>query len=99
MAYYTFQNSLLRFLGIDTNKSYTMAFIRSKLQVKKPNQKDFKHLFPTYSGCCCGSCPVDINELINFIKKELIIKSDKPECYFYEFNQKPVNVNFISLEN
>jgi len=97
MANYKFKNSLLRYLGLDINKSYSINDIRLKIKNKKIDQQEFKKNFPSYSGCGCGSCPVDLDKLVTYIKKEFILRSDKPDCDYYEFNQKPISVNFISL--
>ena len=100
MTLYDFNRDLLKYLGLDTNKKHSLNDIKNKIKNVKINQQTFKNLFPDYGGCGCGQCPVDSNYLIDFIKKNLMSQSSKPDCgYYYEFYQKPVSVKSISLEN
>lgn len=98
MTLYYFNRDLLKYLDLDINKKYSLNSIKNKLKNVKINQEDFKNLFSNYKGCICGHCSIDSNYLMEFIKKNLIIESVKPNCnYYYEFNQKPTYVKSFSL--
>ena len=47
------------------------------------------------SRCGCGQCSLNKDDFIQYIKENLVIKDIKPDCNYYEFNQKPIQIKEI----
>jgi hypothetical protein len=88
---YLFRNDLCILLSIDEKKKYSLKEIE-KL-ITSTNLKKANSLFNGYSRCNCGNCILTKNDFINIIKEYLIINESEPTCYFFEFNQKPIEIN------
>ena len=92
--------NLLNLLNIN-NKLYKFDDIELIIRNNKLSYKIIKNTFPKFKGCNCSNmdCDGTIKLFIEYIKKELIICSELPECnYYYESNQKPTmidNQNFL----
>lgn len=95
--YYHFKNELLEYLHLPVDVKYKMTDIETKIkQKKKITGSEIKQIFPDFKVCNCGVCSVDPPYLIDYIKKNLLIKNDKPPYSFFEFNQEPVtDISFI----
>ncbi len=88
---YLFRDDLCQLLSIDTRKKYSLTEIEK--QMTTSNLKKATSLFSGYKGVCsCGHCILSKNNLLNIIKEFLIINESEPSCYFFEFNQKPIEI-------
>ena len=87
--------NLLKLLNIN-NKLYTYNDIELIVKNTILSYKMIKNIFPKFKGCNCSNinCESTIQLFILYIKKELVISNELPECnYYYESNQKPIMIN------
>jgi len=99
---YSFDSDLLRYLELDYNKKYTfnniIQIIRKKIKTGKFKNSEIVTLFPSYECCACETCNVNMHHFARFIENNLIIQENKPDCYYYEFNQQPIELtSFLSI--
>ena len=88
---YLFRDDLCQLLSIDTRKKYSLSEIEK--HITTANLKKATSLYLNYKGVCsCGHCILSKTNLLNIIKEYLIINESKPSCYFFEINQKPVEI-------
>ncbi len=89
---YLFKDDLYQLLQINERKKYSLQEIEK--YITTANLKKATSLFSGYNGVCnCGQCVITKKNLLNIIKEYLIINELKPTCYFFEFNQKPIEIN------
>ena len=93
MDSYYITNDLLGFLGLDLDKSYTYDYITKIIKKKKFNMQDVLDHFPSFSTCLCGNCKINKSQFLYFVDKNCIIINTKPNCLYYEYNQKPIKIN------
>jgi hypothetical protein len=79
-------------------KTYTINQIEDMIDSKRLRGCDVKLYFPDFPTCSCTQCIIDTNNFINYIKKKLILKSDKPTCEYFEYYQKPTEILSIDID-
>ncbi len=90
-----FSSEICNLLGIDSMKLHSFKEIGSIITTA--HIKTASKLFPNLkSKCGCGHCALGKQDLVDYIKENLIIKDLKPTCNYYEFNQKPTQVTILA---
>ncbi len=84
---YYLDSKLCNLLGLDSSQMFSISEIKNKLNSK--HIKTVTQLYGLKSSCGCGNCGVGIEDFIEYVKKNLIVVDNKPQCYYFEFNQKP----------
>ena len=90
-----FSSDICNLLGIDSMKLHSFKEIGSIINTThiKTASKQFPDLKPK---CGCGQCGLNKQDLMDYIKDNLIIKDLRPTCNYYEFNQKPAHVTILA---
>ena len=93
-----FSSEICNLLGIDSMKLHSFKEIGSIITIA--HIKTASKLFPDLkSKCGCGQCGLNKQDLVDYIKENLIIKDLRPSCNYYEFNQKPTLItNLVNLD-
>jgi hypothetical protein len=93
-----FSKDLIDFLGLDTSKSYSLKTIENKINGLEIKPNKINIYFPGFQTCLCGTCSVDKDNFIMFIKLNCILDNIKPDYYYFEYNQLPEKINKIEFK-
>lgn len=93
-----YNSKLMELLNCSHNKTYSISELEEIISRKKLKGCDVKNYFPDFPTCSCTHCEIDSNSFIKYIKKKLIINSNKPTCEYFGSDQKPISVLSIEVD-